>query len=478
MEDALKELFKRHFGLPAESSLPLRADASPRRLFRLSGGGKTAIGVLNADKKENRAFLSFSRHFRKAGLAVPAIYEAAKDGVAYLEEDLGDTTLFQLLSAKRTPHGFPEEVKKIYREAVTQLPRFQIVAGKTLDYSLCYPRAAFDRRSMLWDMSYFKYYFLQLARVPFDEQALQDDFERFADLLETAPASYFLYRDFQSRNIMVRDGRPWFIDYAGGRKGALQYDIASILLDAKADVPFDLRDEILSLYLDETCRHAKVDRKKFLKLFPAFAFIRVMQAMGAYGLRGFHEQKPLFLQSIPYAIRNIERLLGSADFLAKLPELSKVFKRLVASSYLRQMGSASLTLTVRVSSFSYMGGMPTDDKGHGGGFVFDCRALPNPGRQARFAQLTGKDGPVVEWLAKEPAVQKFLEGVYSLVDQTVENYKSRNFTDLSVAFGCTGGRHRSVYCAERLAEHLRSCGVHVEVHHREREKDERPEHGP
>lgn len=465
--DALRELYRHRFGVAAERLAPLHGDASSRRLFRVHGPAGTAIGVHGPDRLENRAFLSFSRTFRAAGLPVPEIHGQDDEAGVYLEEDLGDATLFDALSAGRSGSAPDAATVAAYREALQLLPRFQIEAGRNIDYAVCHPRASFDRQSMLWDLSYFKYYFLKLAGIPFGEQDLEDDFGRFADLLLAAPREHFLYRDFQSRNIMVRDGRPWFIDYQGGRRGALQYDVASILYDAKADLPFDLRDALLEEYLRAAGELAPVDRGEFLALYPPFAYVRIFQALGAYGLRGYYERKARFLQSIPYAIRNLERLWIESPLPADLPALGEVVRRLVGSSALRQIGNASLELTVRVSSFAYRDGLPDDASGHGGGWVFDCRFLPNPGRESRFASLTGRDTAVAAWLASEPAVGRFLERAAALVDEAVDNYRGRNFTDLSVAFGCTGGQHRSVYCAERLAGHLRARGVAVEVRHRE-----------
>jgi aminoglycoside/choline kinase family phosphotransferase len=464
---ALRDLYRRRFGADPERLVSLHGDASNRRLFRVYGTAVTAIGVHGPDPLENRAFLSFSRSFRTAGLPVPEIYGDDAAAGVYLEEDLGETTLFALLSAGRQGSSLDAPTVQVYREALRLLPRFQIEAGRILDYDVCYPRASFDRQSILWDLNYFKYYFLKLAGIPFAEQALEDDFARFADILLEAPREHFLYRDFQSRNIMVRDGKPWFIDYQGGRRGALQYDVASILFDAKADLPFDLRGNLLEEYLRAAEAVAPLDRGAFLALYPFFAYVRIFQALGAYGLRGYYERKVRFLQSIPYAIRNLERLSIESPLPAELPALGDVVRRLVGSSALRQIGSASLGLTVRVASFSYKNGLPGDDSSHGGGWVFDCRFLPNPGREERFASLTGRDAAVAGYLGAEPEVGAFLERTQALVDQAVDNYRSRNFTDLSVAFGCTGGRHRSVFCAERLAEHLRRRGVVVELRHRE-----------
>lgn len=466
LDQPLRVLFAGRFGEPVESVAPLKGDASYRKLYRLSAGSRTAIGVVNPDVQENRAFLEFSRHFRQCGLPVPEIYAEDLDRGIYLEEDLGDTTLFQFLTANRVKDGLSQETLSLYRKAVEFLPRFQIEAGRTLNYDLCYPRFSFDKQSMMWDLNYFKYYFLRLAKIPFGEQALEDDFERFAEFLLQAERRFFLYRDFQSRNIMVRKGGPHFIDYQGGRRGALQYDIASLLFDAKADLPFEVRDELVEAYLEAAGKLETIDRKAFLTYYPGFVYIRIMQAMGAYGLRGFYERKHHFLASIPYAIRNLEYLVRTSELPVELPELTQVWRRLVASSYLRQFGAASLKLTVRIQSFSYRDGVPTDERGHGGGYVFDCRALPNPGRLEEFSERTGRDDSVIAFLENEPAVPDFIDHVFALIDQTVENYQRRNFTDLMVAFGCTGGQHRSVYCAERLAEHLRQqFQVNVEVRH-------------
>jgi aminoglycoside/choline kinase family phosphotransferase len=466
LEQSLKVLFESRFGEPVESVVLLKGDASDRKIFRLTAASRTAIGVVNPDALENRAFLEFSRHFRTCGLPVPEIYSVDLDRRMYLEEDLGDTTLFQFLTVNRVEGGLSNETLDLYRTVVRLLPRFQIEAGRTLNYDACCPRSSFDKQSMLWDLNYFKYYFLRLAKVPFSEQALEDDFERFTDYLLDAERRFFLYRDFQSRNIMVRDGRPHFIDYQGGRRGALQYDVASLLFDGKADLPFEVRDELLERYLEAAEKLEPIDRKAFLAYYPGFVYIRIMQAMGAYGLRGFYERKHHFLASIPYAIRNLEYLLRTAELPVEVPELRQVWRRLIASSSLRQFGTASLKLTVRIQSFAYKDGVPTDEKGHGGGYVFDCRVLPNPGRFDRYAKLTGRDESVIAFLENDPAVREFIGHVVALIDRTVENYQQRNFTDLLVAFGCTGGQHRSVYCAERLARHLREqFQVNVEVRH-------------
>jgi aminoglycoside/choline kinase family phosphotransferase len=466
----LSELFRARFGRDPATIEPLRAHGSDRRIHRIVGEGRSVIGVVNADRAENVAFVSFSRHFRASDLPVPEIFAVSTDSSAYLEEDLGDTTLFELLARERGENAasVPDAPAAIYEKVVALLPEFQVRAGAGIDFGVCTPRARFDRQSMLWDLHYFKYYFLKLAQVPFSEDALENDFETLTAFLLEAPSDFFLYRDFQSRNIMVRDGAPWFIDYQGGRRGALQYDLASLLTDAKANLPFAFRERLIDSYLRALGKHLRVDRASFLAAYDGFTLIRILQAMGAYGFRGFFERKAQFLQSVPYAIRNLEALLGSARIPVALPALFGALQHVVRSTRLREIAAVALPLTVHIRSFSYKRGLPADDSGHGGGFVFDCRALPIPGREERFALLAGDDAPVAAWLDGHVEVHTYLTHVRDLVAQSVESYRRRNFTHLAVAFGCTGGQHRSVYCATQLARHLRARdGIHVELHHRD-----------
>jgi hypothetical protein len=354
------------------------------------------------------------------------------------------------------------------------LPRFQVEAGRDLNYKVCYPRASFDRQSIHWDLNYFKYYFLRLASIPFNEQALENDFNRLMKFLLSADREYFLYRDFQSRNVMLRDGQPYFIDYQGGRKGALQYDIASLLYDAKADLPPALRQQLLDHYLEALAGHIKLDRKAFMDYFYAYVYVRIMQALGAYGFRGFYERKTHFLQSVPYALKNLRWLHHHVKLPIELPALMEIFRIMLASEALQNLANAAEKLVVRIFSFSFHQGLPQDDAGHGGGFVFDGRALPNPGREERFKNLTGRDAPVIDYLNQQASVHQYLGHVLSLVDAAVGNYQSRGFKSLMVSFGCTGGQHRSVYLAEQLARHLRDKnGVEVIVRHLGLEKIEK-----
>lgn len=470
VKNKLGILFRTTFGVDPGSFEMLPHSGSYREYVRLRAGELTAIGTYNADVKENRAFLSFSRQFRASGIPVPSIYAQSDDSLIYLQEDLGSLTLFDFLAETRIQEGFSRTITEEYKKVLEILPAIQVTAGRQLDFSVCYPRAAFDQQSMMWDLSYFKYYFLKLARIPFDEQLLEDDFQKFAAYLLSADSNYFLYRDFQSRNVMLKDGKVWFIDYQGGRKGALQYDLASLLYDGKADIPQGVRDELYGFYLDELEKIIPVDRYEFMRFFKGFVLIRIMQAMGAYGFRGFYEKKEHFLKSIPFALDNLESILRKLDLPVELPELTKVLRLVSQSSFLRSIGQKEHTLTVRISSFSYKKGLPADPSGNGGGFVFDCRAIHNPGKYAEYKTLTGKDTPVGQFLEDKSEMPGFLSLVTSLVEQSVKKYMERGFTHLSVSFGCTGGQHRSVYAAEKVAGYLKNnFPVNVVLVHRELE---------
>jgi aminoglycoside/choline kinase family phosphotransferase len=471
--DVLKRLFEQHFRLPAEEAQPLHGQlgSSGRTLVRLTGGGKNAIGILYSVHEENVAFLEFSRHFRRRGLPVPEIYAEDLSQGAYLEEDLGDTTLFDFLVANRTGAAIAPPAIEAYRKVVAMLPRFQVEAGRDLNYKICYPRDRFDRQSIAWDLNYFKYYFLRLADIPFNEQALENDFSRLTKFLLCAKADYFLYRDFQSRNVMLRDGQPYFLDYQGGRKGALQYDIASMLYDGKADLPPELRQELLDHYLDGLAGYIDLDRDAFMEHYYAYVYVRILQALGTYGFRGFYERKPHFLQSVPYALKNLRWLAHHVKLPIALPALMDALQGMLASEKLQGLASSAVGLKVRIFSFSFHGEMLVDESGNGGGYVFDARSLPNPGREEQFRTLTGKDSAVIDYLNRQASVHQYLANVQSLVDASVSSYQRRGFKNLMVSIGCTGGQHRSVYLAEQLARHLRdSGGVEVVVRHIELEK--------
>jgi aminoglycoside/choline kinase family phosphotransferase len=473
--DLLKNLFEQHFHSPVERIQPVQGQlgGSGRKIIRLVAGDISAIGILYDVREENAAFLEFSRHFRKHGLPVPEIYAEDLDHGAYLEEDLGNTSLFEFLSQQRAGEQIGSAAVEAYRKVIATLPRFQVEAGRDLNYKVCYPRGSFDRQSISWDLNYFKYYFLRLAGIPFSEQALEDDFRSLTKFLLSAGRDYFLYRDFQSRNIMLRGGQPFFLDYQGGRRGALQYDVASLLYDAKADLPPELRQQLLNHYLDTLAGFVDLKREAFMQHYYAYVYIRIMQALGAYGFRGFYERKAHFLQSVPYALKNLRWLLHNVTLPIALPTLTAAFHSMLASEKLQGLASDADNLVVRIFSFSFHRGLPKDESGNGGGFIFDGRSLPNPGREERFKRLTGRDGPVIEYLNQQESVHQFLASVMSLVDASVNNYQRRGFKNLMVSFGCTGGQHRSVYLAEQVAKRLEGRnGVEVVLRHRELEKME------
>lgn len=467
-EDLLKNLFTAWAGESITTFLPLPPSGSARRYFRIIAKSKNAIGVFNPDRKENEAFISFTEHFLKNNLNVPQIYQWDTTNNLYLMQDLGDTTLFSYAAEIRIGDDFTDEVKHLYKKVIDVLPRFQS-AGKDLNFSKSYPRAEFDKQSMMWDLSYFKYYFLKLANIQFDEQHLEDDFNLFTDFLLKADKEYFLYRDFQSRNIMLIEEEPYFIDYQGGRKGALQYDLASLLFDAKANIPGSIRHELLEYYIGIAGKYVYLNKQDFLKYYNGFVLIRILQALGAYGYRGFYERKEHFLKSIPFALENLEMLLSSSMPDIKTPYLLKILKNMVSSDELKKYRIKTAlrnSLKVSIYSFSYKTGLPIDDSENGGGFVFDCRAIHNPGRYEQYKSLTGHDAGVIKFFEKESNINEFLTHVYALVDNSVEEYLKRKFSHLMVSFGCTGGQHRSVYSAEMLAKHLKEkYKIEIEVKH-------------
>ncbi len=464
----LKKLFSSIFNEECTSIEEMPRSGSYREYYRLiSDSGLSVIGVYNEDRKENIAFLSFCRHFKAHKLPVPEIYVEDLDNNMYLQEDLGDKTLYTFITDVYKNGIFPQGLIELYKGILEELPKFQLEAGKTLDFKKCYPRHRFDRQSIMWDLNYFKYYFLKLAKIPFDEQELENDFNKFADYLLETDCEHFLYRDFQSRNIMLKDDNPVFIDFQGGRYGALQYDVASLLYDAKADIPQYIRDMLFEHYLDSLKKYYKFDREEFTKYYHAYVLVRIMQAMGAYGFRGFYEKKQHFLKSVPYAIENIKYLLKNMDLPIEVPALMSVLQKITEQKKLMKYGrSDSDKLTLDVSSFSYKRGIPDDTSGNGGGFVFDCRGIFNPGRFDEYKKLNGKDKPVIDFLEEKTEIGSFLENATAMVEMTVDDYVKRKFTHLMVSFGCTGGQHRSVYCAVKLAEYFKQRDdIIVQVSH-------------
>ena len=473
IEQQLSALFQEWAGEIPTLVLPLAPSGSDRIYYRLQSKNKVAVGAYNPHDQENKAFVSFCKHFHEKGLPVPKIYAENLELNIYLQEDLGATTLYSYLLQKGD--YFPDYLVQIYKHVVEQLAYLQVKGGEGLDYSKCFPRESFDKQSMLWDFNYFKYYFLKLAGIPFDEEALEKDAHKLADYLQEADTSHFMFRDFQTRNIMIKNGKPLFIDFQGGRRGALQYDLASLLFQAKANIPDDIREELLHHYLNVLTDLKDVDRDVFIKHYYGYVFIRSIQVLGAYGFRGLYERKEHFIQSIPFALRNIKWLFDNDYPALELPELKKVLGQLITSKQFEpfdKIKSSASLLTLGINSFSYkITGVPEDTSGNGGGFVFDCRFIHNPGRYEPYKKLTGRDESVINFLQHHSDMGDYLQDVYRIVDAAIENYIDRSFTNLQANFGCTGGQHRSVYAADALAKHVKEkYGINVVLHHIEQEK--------
>lgn len=460
----LSELYITYTNEEPQNIEELPSSGSNRRYFRLSGK-QSLIGVIGTCKEENEAFLYMDAHFISKGLPVPKVLLHSEDKMAYIQEDLGDTLLFNAIEKGRKTTVFSEEEKILLSKTIRLLPDIQFAGADGMDFSKCYPASEFNARSILWDLNYFKYCFLKATGMEFLEDKLEDDFQRLTDVLLRSSSATFMYRDFQSRNVMIKDGEPWFIDFQGGRKGPVFYDVASFLWQAKANLPESLRGELLEDYINALRKYTPVDKEYFYAQLRHFVLFRTLQVLGAYGFRGYFEKKPHFIQSVPFAIANLRSLLTVP--YPEYPYLNKILKELVG---LKQFTDdlQKHTLTVRVMSFAYKKGIPNDPSGNGGGFVFDCRAVNNPGKYERYKPFTGLDAQVIKFLEDDGEILTFLDHAYAMVDASVKRYVERGFTNLMVSFGCTGGQHRSVYCAQHMAEHInKKFNVKVELVHRE-----------
>lgn len=460
--EELRELYRNHTGQDPEEIVRLTPAGSNRRYFRLKGV-TDLIGVEGESVDENKAFLYLDGHFQSKGLPVPKVVARSEGGRFYLQDDLGDVLLFDAIGQGRSTGVFSEREKDLLRQTIRLLPDFQFAGADGLDFSECYPQAQFNSRSVLWDLNYFKYCFLKATGLDFQEDRLEDDFQQMKEVLLQDSTPTFMYRDFQSRNVMIKDGAPWLIDFQGGRKGPVHYDVASFLWQAKARYPEELRQELIREYLSAVQKYMAVSEQDFQQRLRHFVLFRLLQVLGAYGFRGYFEKKAHFLESVPYAIDSLRQLLREP--YQEYPYLCEVLSRLTGLDRFTEKKSP---LVVTVTSFSYKKGIPEDTSGNGGGFVFDCRAVHNPGKYERYKSLTGLDEPVIRFLEDDGEITVFLEHVYALVDASVKRYMERGFTSLSVSFGCTGGQHRSVYSAQHVAEHLhRKFGVQVRLVHRE-----------
>ena len=464
----LEALFEQVTGAAPVSVEELTGSASHRRYYRLTGPDRrTLIGVEGTDPDENRAFLTLDRHFAAAGIRVPKVL--AENGLCYLQEDLGSSILYDALSSGRASGKYGPDEVDLLRKTLSALPKIQVEGARGLDWSVCYPQPSFDARMVDFDLNYFKYDFLKLCGPEFNEVRLQDDFDRLREDLLAEPSDTFLYRDFNARNVMLVEGEPYFIDFQGGRRGPVYYDVASFLWQARARYPDALREELLQVYLDALREYMPVDERHFRERLRLFVLFRMLQVLGCYGYRGLWEGKPAFVEGIAPALDIVHNLLPFNEY----PYLSEVLTQLCGGASKEGSGKNTPSgerapLTVTVYSFSFKKEIPEDTSGNGGGYVFDCRSVHNPGKYDRFKQLTGLDEPVIRFLEEDGEILRFLEHVYALVDAHVERFLERGFTHLQVSFGCTGGQHRSAYSAQHLAEHLAgNYPVCVHLIHRE-----------
>ena len=464
-ESILKPLFESYTGTALTEITELPASGSNRRYFRLKGGNISLIGAIGTNLQENHSFIYLARHFREKGLRVPAVLAVSEDGQAYIQEDLGDQVLFGMVAQGRESGLYSSVETDLLRRTIEQLPRLQFVGAQGLDWKNCYPQEAFDARMVDFDLNYFKYCFLKATGLEFNEIELQEDFEKLKEDLLKEDDNTFLYRDFQARNVMIKDGDPWFIDFQGGRRGPIYYDVASFIWQARSRFPEDLKQDLIRTYLRALQQFKQVNEEEFRSRLRLFVLFRTLQVLGAYGFRGYFEKKPHFLASVPYALSNLRKLLETP--FEDYPYLNSILSRLASMPELNEIPQDH-RLSVHIYSFAYKKGIPADTTGNGGGYVFDCRSVNNPGKYEYYRQFNGTDPEVIKFLEDDGEVFTFLDSVYKLVDAHAKRFIERKFTNLQVCFGCTGGQHRSVYCAEHMARHLKDkFDIKVTVTHRE-----------
>jgi aminoglycoside/choline kinase family phosphotransferase len=473
--EAIRELYKQWKGEEPVSLDVLPQSGSERRYFRIYDKHQSVIGTYGANIKENETFIYFSQQFQQKQLAVPEILAVSEDRQYYLQQDFGNISLLNKLEEG----GFTPAVYDLFKKSLEALAKLQVKGDKQLDYDRCLTNKEFGKQAIMADLLYFKYYFLDALRKPYDKQKLIDDFEALSNYLSHTEYKYFMFRDFQSRNIMVTppiEGSTGdavhFIDYQGGMKGAPQYDVASMLWQARADLPDEWKYNLLEDYIDafENTIGQSVNRSIFQNQYNGYVLIRLLQVLGAYGFRGLFERKAQFLTSIPLALRNLKEFYLNQSLGIVVPEFNKVLKLCVSDEIIQQFtpvqANEKTPLVVKVKSFSYRNGVPADDSGNGGGFVFDCRGILNPGRVDSMKTQTGRDKEVKDYLEQQTKMTEFLNSVFDIVDISVEDYIKRDFENLSICFGCTGGQHRSVYAADAMVRHLKNkFKVRIELEH-------------
>ena len=464
----ISALFRSFAQVHEERIEKLPQSGSDRIYFRIYALDKTYIATYNLNIKENETFIYFTNHFRKAGLPMPEIFSVNEHKDIYIQEDLGEDSLLDELEK----HGYTPHTYSLYQQCLKELIKVQVLGDKDLNYDYCLTAKEFGKQAILSDLLYFKYYFLDTLKTPYDKQALLDDFETLSGYLSNTSYKYFLFRDFQSRNVIVENNKVQFIDYQGGMKGGLQYDVASLLWQAKANLSEEWKDSLLEYYINEA-EHLlgeSIDRGVFVSQYNGYVLIRLLQVLGAYGFRGLFERKAHFLSSIPLALRNLKYFLDNKKIEIHTPEFDRMLRLLVSNEMIERFETVTATeetpLVVKICSFSYKKGSPKDDTDNGGGFVFDMRGILNPGRFEEYKWLTGRDKEVIDFLEQRTKMTDFLNGICSIVDISVEDYIKRNFKSLMVSFGCTGGQHRSVYAADALARHLKNkFNVQVQLCH-------------
>ena len=471
--DSISQLFSAFSKDPIVSINKIPQSGSNRIYFRLLTKDSSYIVTYGNNIQENKTFVYFSRHFHSRENPVPDIYAVSDDFSIYLQEDFGDTSLLSTLERE----GYTNNVYALFKRSLNALARLQIAGDEGLDYGQCLTSRELGKQAILSDMLYFKYYFLDTLQIPYDKEKLLEDFEAFGTYLSYVDHKYFMFRDFQSRNIMIKNDGVHFIDFQGGMKGALQYDVASMLWQAKAELPDEWKNSLLNYYMDcvEALLRKPIDRTRFASQYNGYVLIRLLQVLGAYGFRGLFERKAHFLISIPLALRNLKWFMENKQVGIALPEFERLLNLIVQDKIISRFepvrADANSPLVVRINSFSYKNGIPSDPAGHGGGFVFDCRGIYNPGRLESFRTQTGRDKEVKDFLEQQTRMPEFLNSVYDIIDISVEDYLQRGHQSLMISFGCTGGQHRSVYAADALARHLRNkFNVKVDIKHIEQDQ--------
>jgi len=469
MIDAVAQVYKNWCGEEPVQVDVLPQSGSDRRYFRLhSKSCPSVIATLGINVPENEAFIYFSDHFKNKGLHVPEVLAVSEDRTIYLQNDLGDVSLLSVLEEK----GYSEETYNLFRESLHQLARVQVLGDDSLNYDRCLTNKEFGKQAIMADLLYFKYYFLDGLHKPYDKQKLIDDFEALSSYLSFTEFKFFMFRDFQSRNIQIKDEKVYFIDYQGGMKGAPQYDVASAIWQARANLPDEWKARLLEDYMNsfESITGQPLDRAVFQSQYNGYVLIRLLQVLGAYGFRGLFERKAQFLNAIPLALKNLRWFIEHQSVGISVPEFKRVIELCIDEAVIQRFtpiqANEDTLLVVKISSFSYRKGIPPDTSGNGGGFMFDVRGIDNPGRHEEYKTIHGRDKPVMEYLERQTRMQDFLNSVYDIIDISVEEYIKRDFSNLSVSFGCTGGQHRSVYAADALAKHLKTkYKVNIDLHH-------------